>query len=131
MAELKLEIVTPSRKLAEATCREVYMPGVRGEFGVLPDHAPLVSTLTPGIVRYQEGEHARKLAVRSGFVQVLADRVVLLADEAVLPGEGKTANLTARRKEIETGMVSADIDPEGREKLALELAWIDAQMAIA
>jgi F-type H+-transporting ATPase subunit epsilon len=104
---------------------------VRGEFGVLPEHAPLVSLLSPGVVRYQEGNEAKRIAIRSGFIQVLADKAVLLADEAVLPVEVKTAQLKTRRAEVEAGMVSPTVMPEDREALAAELAWLDAQLAIA
>ena len=130
MAELKLEIVTPSRRLAETKCREVYVPGVRGEFGLLPEHAPLVSALSPGVVRYQEGNESKRLAIRSGFLQVNGDKVVLLADEAVLPIEVKTTQLKTRRQEVEASMVSATVMPEERETLASELVWLDAQLAL-
>jgi F-type H+-transporting ATPase subunit epsilon len=128
--ELQLEIVTPSRRVVQAGCREVYAPGVRGEFGILPEHAPLVSLLGPGRVRYREGNEWKRLAIRSGFAQVSGKEVMLLADEAVLPEEAKPAELKARRGEVEAGLVSAEVTPEEREALTDELAWIDAQIGL-
>jgi F-type H+-transporting ATPase subunit epsilon len=130
VADLHLEIVTPSRRLVETDVPDVYLPGAEGEVGILPEHAPLVSTMTPGVVRFSEKGTPRRLAVRSGFVHVLGNKVVLLADEAVLPEEVKPGELEKRRVEVDAKLVAADVDPEEREKLAQESDWISAQQAI-
>jgi F-type H+-transporting ATPase subunit epsilon len=130
LGDLHLEIVTPSRRLIEADVPEVYLPGATGEIGLLPEHAPLVSTVSPGIVRFREKGGDRRLAVRSGFVHVLANKVILLADEAVLPEEVKRAEVEKRRAEVEAKLMAADVTPEEREKLVDERGWLAAQLAI-
>lgn len=128
--ELKLEIVTPSRRLVEATVEELYLPGATGEIGVLPEHAPLVSVLTPGIVKYLEGGEKRAIAIRSGFLKVGMDRVTLLADEAKLPKEVKSEELATERQDVESKMVDASVMPDERAELAKRLGWLDAQAAL-
>ena len=76
---LHLEIVTPSRRVAEVEVDEVRLPGALGEMGVLPGHIPLLTSLAAGQLTYFEGSTATKYAVHGGFAEVLPDRVTILA----------------------------------------------------
>ncbi|MFH1263345.1 MAG: ATP synthase F1 subunit epsilon [Pseudomonadota bacterium] len=127
---LHLQIVTPARRVVEAEVSEVYLPGAAGEIGILPEHAPLVSTLTAGVVRFKEKTEDRRIAVRAGFLQVSSNRVVILADEALLPGETNSADLQKKRTEVEAKMLSADVSPEEREKIAAERNWLAACLSL-
>jgi len=82
-----LQLVSPERLLVEEQVSEVQIPALDGFIGVLPGAAPLLSELKPGgVVTYLAGGKARVLAVYGGFVEVLPDRVRILADNAK-PGE--------------------------------------------
>jgi len=77
--KLTLEIVTPDRALLREEVDEVVVPGSEGEFGVLPGHTPLLSTLQIGELWYRQGQEKHFLAIAFGFVEVLPDRVTVLA----------------------------------------------------
>ena len=79
---LQLEIVTPERQAYSDTVDAVYCPGTEGEFGVLPHHAPLLSTLGVGELRIQKGGEVEFFAIAGGFVQVRPDKVVVMAELA-------------------------------------------------
>ncbi len=83
MAKLKLEIVTAERVVYSAEDVDmVVAPGVMGELGILPRHAPLLTTLKPGVLRVKHGGQEEELAVSGGFLQVMPDKVTVLADAA-------------------------------------------------
>ena len=82
MAPLRLEILTAERSLFEGDVDAVTAPGVEGELGILPHHAALMTALQPGELRYRSGAEETQLAVTGGFMEVTANRVVVLADAA-------------------------------------------------
>jgi len=82
-----LEVVTPDRLVLSQTVEEVTAPGVEGEFGVLPGHTPFFTTLTVGQIMYRARQEPRYMAVTGGFVEVLPDRVTILAEAAELREE--------------------------------------------
>src|SRR5215470_13929415 len=79
---LKLEIVTPEKKVVETDADSVTVPTATGEAGILPNHAPLVSALKPGILSYTERGSTGKLAITGGFVEVNDNKVAVLANSA-------------------------------------------------
>lgn len=83
---LKLEIVTPVGKTLEAEVSSVTAPGEAGELTILPEHRAGVVLLSGGAVRYS-GAESGVVFVRGGVAEVGPDRVLILADEAVLPGQ--------------------------------------------
>jgi len=84
---IKLEIVTPERLVFDETVDGVTLPGSEGELGVLPHHAPLVSTLGVGELRIRVGGQEEWFAIVGGFVQVLPDKVVVMAETADMASE--------------------------------------------
>ena len=82
MAPMRLDILTAERSLFEGEVDAVTAPGVEGELGVLPHHAALMTALQPGELRYRSGNEETQLAVTGGFMEVTANRVVVLADAA-------------------------------------------------
>ena len=79
---LKLEIVTPEKKLVDTEADSVTIPTASGEAGILPNHAPLISALKPGILSYTHRGTTEKVAIAGGFLEVTGDRVSVLADAA-------------------------------------------------
>ena len=81
---LDLEIVTPEGKKLHEPVRELTAPGAAGELGILPGHVPILTTLEPGALSYipAKGGPARILAVSDGYLEVLADRLVVITETA-------------------------------------------------
>lgn len=85
MATLRLEIVTPEQTAYSEEVDNVTLPGSEGEFGVYPNHVPLLTILKPGELRVVKGGRAEYLAVGEGFVEVRGDGVSVLTDMAIKP----------------------------------------------
>jgi F-type H+-transporting ATPase subunit epsilon len=79
---LKLEIVTPEKRVASVECDEVRAPGVQGGFGIRRGHTSFLSALEPGRLTYVAGGQEHHYAIGGGFLQVADDRVMVLADSA-------------------------------------------------
>ena len=79
---LRLEIVTPERRVLDTEVDSVTVPTASGEVGILPSHAPLVSALKPGVLAFTIKGVTDRLAVSGGFLEVNADKVAILADTA-------------------------------------------------
>ena len=80
--KLKLEIVTPYGLILSNDVDEVTAAGSEGEFGVLPGHAPFLTTLKIGMLIFKKGNEVRYIFVNSGFAEVGPDKVTVLADSA-------------------------------------------------
>ena len=81
-SSLRLEFVTPERAIAHEEVDEVQLPGEEGSFGVLPGHAPLLATLKTGEMWYRKGGEKYFAFLGGGMVEVLPDRVIILAQVA-------------------------------------------------
>jgi F-type H+-transporting ATPase subunit epsilon len=86
-AHFLLEVVSPYRLVLSQEVEELTAPGAEGEFGVLPGHTPFFTTLKIGEIMYRAGKEPRHMAVAWGFVEVLNDRVTILAEAAELSPE--------------------------------------------
>ncbi|MFQ6081889.1 MAG: F0F1 ATP synthase subunit epsilon [Candidatus Aminicenantia bacterium] len=78
--KINLEVITPERLLVKEEVDEVVVPGSLGYLGILPGHRPFLSTLGLGELIYRQGQERHYLSVFGGYVEVLADRVLVLAD---------------------------------------------------
>lgn len=77
---MHLEIVTPEKKIFEGEVSIATFPGADGSFQVLNDHAPLISLLKEGVVVYKSKEGKGEIKITGGVVEVLKNKVILLAD---------------------------------------------------
>ncbi len=82
MANLKLDIVTAEGVVYSDEVDVVVAPGIEGQLGILPHHAPLMTTLQPGELRVRKSGEESSLAISGGFLEVRPDRVIILADAA-------------------------------------------------
>jgi F-type H+-transporting ATPase subunit epsilon len=82
MATTRLDIVTAEREVFSDEVDEVVAPGVEGQLGILPHHAPLMTTLLPGELLVKKGGEEFYLAISGGFIEVRPDRIIVLADAA-------------------------------------------------
>ena len=119
---LKLEIVTPEKKVFDETVDSVTVPTASGEAGILPNHAPLISALKPGILSYSNKGTIERLAVSGGFVEVSSNQVSVLTDTAETAAEidadAARAEREAAEKSLAAHATAALEDTEGdRERL--------------
>jgi len=127
---LTLEIATPTRLVVAEPVDEVVAPGIEGYFGVLPGHAPFLTTLGIGEVTYRVGRDERHLAVSGGFAEVRNDKVIVLADTAERPDEIDRARAEQARQRAEqrlAGRTQDEID-YARAAAALARATIRLQV---
>lgn len=129
---LKLEIVTPERRILDAEVDSVTVPTATGEAGILPNHAPLVSALKPGVVSYTAKGNSDKFAITGGFVEVSSNRVSVLADNAEGADEIDVAAVKADREAAEKALAAASqssIEETEAIRERLESAQVKLQVA--
>jgi F-type H+-transporting ATPase subunit epsilon len=125
---IQLEIVTPERLVYEDEVDSVNVPGVEGELGILPHHAPLVSTLGYGELRIRKGGAEESFAIVGGFVQVRPDKVVVMAETADLASEIDLERAQEARREAERALETGYT--EGADLSAARAALQQALMRI-
>ena len=131
------ELVTPERLIVSTEVEMVVVPGSEGNFGVLPGHAPLISTIRPGTIDIYEGKAVtQRIFVVGGIAEVTPQRCTVLADEAMAPDSLDRGALDAELTEIEGNLPSlreqvAHATGTDRERLATELRHLERQQAIA
>ena len=128
--KLTLEIVTPDKSLVREEVDEVQVPGSEGYLGVLPGHTPLLSMLKVGELWYRIGQEKHYLAIAFGFVEVLPDRVTVLAQIAERPQDidiGR-AEAAKRRAEERLARPETNMDFE-RARIAMMKSLIRLQVA--
>jgi F-type H+-transporting ATPase subunit epsilon len=119
---IELRVVSVERSLFEGEADFILARGAEGELGILPGHAPLMTTLQPGELRIDHGEGSESLFVGGGFLEVLPDRVTVLADVAERAEEiSEQAAEQARRHAQErlAGEVTATEEAELQQALAV------------
>jgi F-type H+-transporting ATPase subunit epsilon len=105
VATLSVEIVTNERIVySETDVDMVSAPGSEGVLGILPNHAPLVTPLSAGELRIKKGGSEETMVVFGGFMEVLPDKVIVLADAAEKVEEIDVARAEAARKRAEEAM---------------------------
>jgi F-type H+-transporting ATPase subunit epsilon len=119
---LKLEIVTPEKKVFDESVDSVTVPTASGEAGILPNHAPLISALKPGILSFSLKGTTERLAVSGGFVEVSSNKVSVLTDTAESASEVDADAARADREAAERSlathaMSSLEVTEADRERL--------------
>jgi F-type H+-transporting ATPase subunit epsilon len=129
MAEtLHFSLVSPERELFSGAVSQVDAPGTEGEFGVLPKHAPFMTTLKPGVVRIYEDGQVTAVFVRGGFADVTPQGLTILAEEAIRLADVDVVELDAEIARVKSD--AADPGDETRRKRAAErLEYLEALRA--
>lgn len=129
--KLKLELVTPYRQVLSEEVDEVTAPGSIGEFGVLPGHTALLTTLKIGELVYKQGHQAFHVAVNWGYVEVEDDVMTVLVETAEPADEIDLERAKAAMGRAEEALKT--LDPEDKQfkvmECALERALIRVQVA--
>jgi F-type H+-transporting ATPase subunit epsilon len=128
---LHLEIVTPERLAYEDDVDMVVVPGVEGELGILPHHAPLITTLGVGELRIRKGGSDESFAIVGGFLQVRPDKVVVMAETADLASDIDLEKAQAARREAERALETAANEPAdlANARAALQQALLRIRVA--
>jgi F-type H+-transporting ATPase subunit epsilon len=128
---LQLEIVTPERQAWSGEVDAVFCPGIEGELGVLPHHAPLLSTLGVGELRIRKGAVEEYFAIAGGFVQVRPDKVVVMAELADLASEIDLEAAEEARSEAQRAIQQGFEEPAdlARARAAMERALLRIRVA--
>jgi F-type H+-transporting ATPase subunit epsilon len=123
---LELHIVTPEKKVFSDLVDNVYLPGVDGEMGILPQHAGLVTALKAGELRYAYHGTTQTLAIGSGFAEVTQTKVIVLTDSALGEAEIDEEHVQAaiKRAEEKLAVVDHNLDAE-------EVAYLQGVIAKA
>ncbi|MCH8825421.1 MAG: F0F1 ATP synthase subunit epsilon [Chloroflexi bacterium] len=113
MAPMKLEIVTAERLVYSEDVDMLVAPGIDGELGILPRHAPLLTVLKPGEIRVTRDGDVSYLAVSGGFLEVMSNTVTILADTAEqaeeINAERAEAALARAQERIESSASDMDL----------------------
>ena len=118
----RFEFVSPEHLLVSAEVREVVVPGTEGEFAVLPGHAPVLSTMRPGIlaVTSEIGSAPDRYFVRGGFADVTSQGLTVLAEEAVAEADLDREALSDAIKNAEEDLADAK-DDQARSRFSEDL----------
>ena len=129
---LRLEIVTPEKKVVDAEVDSVTIPTASGEAGILPNHAPLISALKPGILSFSQRGTTERIAIGGGFLEVSNDKVSVLADTAERSTEIDVDAARTKLQEAERAIAAAATSPiEETESLREQLESADARLRLA
>jgi F-type H+-transporting ATPase subunit epsilon len=129
--KVEFELVSPERLLLSEQVDMVVVPGAEGDFGVLPRHAPLISTLRPGIIRVFEGREVKeRIFVAGGFAEVTPERCTVLAEEAVPVGDIDAGKVEQELKDLGEDLADAKSDEE-KAAIAKRIAVRKAKQAAA
>jgi|SRR6516164_6085716 F-type H+-transporting ATPase subunit epsilon len=128
MTTFRFDLVSPEKLLFSGEVNQVDVPGAEGEFGVLAGHAPLVTTLRPGILVIHGEGGAERIVVNGGFAEVGANGLTVLADMAVPEEEFDRAVLAGVIKDTEEDAADTTDDWQ-RDKLTRKLEQLKALQA--
>lgn len=128
----KLTLVTPQKKIVtERDLEEVTLPAFAGELNILQGHAPLMTTLEAGVLKYKlVGEPEQKLAISWGYCQVSPHGVNVLAENAVYAEEINTKTAKEDLKAQENRMATESLDDVEWKKLEHEVARLKAELEL-
>jgi len=129
---LRLEIVTPEKRVLDTEVDSVTVPTASGEVGILPSHASLVSAIKPGILVYSIKGTTDKLAVSGGFLEVNANKVAVLADSAETAAEIDIDAARATRDQAEkafAAVAAGSLSETEAAREQLDAATVRLQLA--
>jgi F-type H+-transporting ATPase subunit epsilon len=134
---VQFELVSPERLILSTEVEMVVVPGTEGNFGVLPGHAPLISTIRPGTIDiYEGGAVTERIFIVGGIAEVTPERCTVLADEAMAPDSLDRVALDAELQTVEGNLPSlrdhvARAAGTEREHLLTELRQLERQQSVA
>jgi F-type H+-transporting ATPase subunit epsilon len=127
--QVQFELVAPERLLVSRPVEMVVVPGVEGDFGVLPGHAPLISEVRPGVIAvFEDGKVEERIFVAGGFAEVTAERCTVLAEQALPIAEIDRSTAESELKDAREDLADAKTDHD-RQVAEAEIAVAEAKIA--
>jgi F-type H+-transporting ATPase subunit epsilon len=128
--KVNFELVSPQRLLLSEEVDMVVVPGAEGDFGVIAEHAPVISTVRPGTITVFQGTSVtERIFVAGGFAEVTAERCTVLAEEAERLDDIDRSEVEGQMRDLREGLGEADSDEERADieaKIAVAEAKIEA-----
>ncbi len=128
--KVNFELVSPERVLVSSEFDMVVIPGGDGDFGVLPDHSPVISTIRAGVIDIHDGGSvAHRVFVSGGFAEVLPNRCTVLAEDASMVDDLDSETISAEIRECELDLRDAETDDvrqQAERRLVVLRAMMDA-----
>jgi F-type H+-transporting ATPase subunit epsilon len=130
---MKLEIITPFGRMLGIDCDEAVVPGELGEFGALPQHSALLTTVPSGLLWYRKNGEVKYMAVSNGYCEVYDDRILLLVESAETPESIDEKRAEAKRAQIlaELDAYSGSMDTPAARLLKVRLRREEARLEAA
>ncbi len=130
--KIHLTLVTPEQEMINDTeVDQVNIPGCEGDMGILPNHAPLITTLRPGRFSYEKGDEIVELVVSDGYAEVTDNRVTVLAESGEFLNEVDHGRAEAAKKKAEELLTQSDLEEEAQreaqDKLFRALARLETK----
>ena len=127
--QTQFELVAPERLLVSEPVDMVVLPGAEGDFGVLPGHAPFVTTVRPGVIAvYQQGTVRDRIFVAGGFAEVTPERCTVLAEEASMLADLDRARIEGDLRDAREDVAETKDEAE-RDRIAGRIAVAEAKLA--
>ena len=124
MADMQFDLVSPERSLASMQATSVLIPGAEGDMTVMADHAPIITTLRPGVMEVVSGSDTHAFVVTGGFAEIGAAGVSVLAEDAMAKADVSTAIIDDKVAAAKTAAESAG--PEAIDAAQKRLADLEA-----
>jgi F-type H+-transporting ATPase subunit epsilon len=129
-SNLELKVVTPAREVLSQPVDEVVLPGTEGYLGVLPGHAPLLTGLDAGVLRWKAGGRTGAVAISAGFAEILREQVSVLAETAERADEIDVERARESMRRAQEALKASDASDRNLQmaeaRLKRALARIDA-----
>jgi F-type H+-transporting ATPase subunit epsilon len=126
---IRCTVVSPERPLFEGVVERVIVPGIDGEIGILPRHAPMIAVLGPGTVRLHVSGVIERWVVRGGFVHVKKNVVTLLVTDAVRVSDVNRASLQAELESVIEALRHPE-STEAYEELLVRRRWCEVRLSL-
>lgn len=129
---LTLEVATPVGLALSTECEQIAAPSAEGEFGVLPNHLPLLAALRSGVVKYRVGGQELSAAVGPGFVEAGPHRVLLLTDSFARPEDIRVEDVREELADAERRLAELDVSHTDieRDEILRAIEWALARLSV-
>ena len=125
MATIQFDLVSPERSLASLAATEVHIPATDGDMDAMPGHAPVITTLRPGVLRAISADGVKAYVVTGGFAEITATSISVLAEQAV-PLDEMTPAIMKQMVADATLAASINPDKDAGEKIIADLMALQA-----
>ena len=126
--QVEFELVSPEKLVFSKGVEMVVVPGTEGDFGVLPRHSPLISSIRPGVIRvYEQGQVSESIFVAGGFAEVTPARCTVLAEEAMPLEEVDRPSAEQELKDLRDDLLDATSD-EQKAAISRKIAVAEAKI---